>query len=434
MSLYSIIQERINEYIKLKAEKGDYISLNLSNLQIETIPKLPNYIRRINLSNNNITKIENLSESLEDLNLDNNDITKIENLPESLVYLYLNDNNITKIENLPESLMDLHLDNNKITKIENLLKNLNSVHMNLRLCLDNNKIRSIDYIPDNINLNIEIHLKENPLEYINMENLKKSKSNIYLLVENTLYAKMNLKPLYFKTFEFKGKQYRYHTISKGTLLFRRTSSVKKIKESFVGFKHGKNYVYPPTHSVFFSMYSEMGDFSDRPTYGNINTLYTLKEDINLLVQSINSINYNSYSDELIVDCDTLVKQSRCINKSIQKLYKIRGVYTDFYDPYIISSAYDDPNRAYTSQIINFYPFKKLQNKDIVVPVKDYNLKWLARHIKDYVMEPELILSESWETNDVIIKKMQTDKGYKHTDGITYRILEQKDGSLRLEKS
>ena len=409
----------LDDLIKDLASKGIYVNresmaygytLDLNNLGLKKIPKLPPHIMSIDLSDNPISKIENLSPGVNMLRLNGTKISKIENLPPNLTDLDLSDNPISKIENLPINLKMLYLNSTNISKIENLPINLTY------LDLSYTNISKIENLPPTLE---KLYLNSTNISKIG--NLPPKLKELYL--SNTPYYKsLAFSKPEFKTFIFNNKEYKYHTIKKGTLLFRRTHTVKKINESLVGFRNGDNYLYPPNHRIYCTMKPTYDNNQYAYIYGNIQTIWELKEDINLLINQYN------YPEEIQTTCNTIDvrDEGNCISSYLQEKYKIRGVFADKNDDKnIIDILKGEHQHPYISQNISFYPFKKLENKDILTPVSKYDLNWLVKHLDDYVAEPIIIMTDSAS----VLKSLYSSKGYKHIDGITYKIDERKDGSL-----
>ncbi len=151
--------------------------LDLSNLDLITLPVIPEGIERLYCSYNNLSSLsDNLPSSLTYLSCYYNKLQSLpENLPSSLTYLYCMNNELitipetlpsslywldckdNKIKNLPKKFPDsiniLDLRNNEITSLpETLPKNLYSFYCS------NNKIR---YLPQNIPISLEILFCEN---------------------------------------------------------------------------------------------------------------------------------------------------------------------------------------------------------------------------------------------------------------------------------
>ena len=444
------MEERIREYLETITaypDLVDWISLDLSELNLTEIPELPSIITAINISYNNLQSLPEIPKHIVrvnasnnnirhpvipnhivNINLSNNNISEDFLIPDSLLAIYINNNNLKKVPALHNKFLAISVDNNELTEFPELpesiqqcsFKNnkINSVKISNRfydiINLANNNIEVINIEDSTIG---EINLDNNPLQKVISKN-----STVRLSAKNTPYFNKEVKDdtINFKTFTHNSIEYKYYTIPKGTLLFRRTRNPQKISESLVGFKKNNNYLYPPNHRVYFSMYPV---YTNVAGYGNIQTVWELKDDINLVVSD--NPNYTSgimnscNTEDTYEDADYRV----CIEEDIFLKYKIRGVFIhsgknslvsilpngkQFFIPSIIS-----PN-------ISFYSRKIYKNKDIITPVKDYNLKWLVNHLNEFVVEPMIIM----DTNETL-DKLFSKNGYKHIDGITYKIV-QKD--------
>ncbi len=75
------------------------MELDLSNLKLKSLPKIPEGITVLKCNNNKLTKIGG------------------DDLPESLLELYCSDNKLTILKNLPKNLVKLECKNNYISNI-----------------------------------------------------------------------------------------------------------------------------------------------------------------------------------------------------------------------------------------------------------------------------------------------------------------------------
>ena len=98
--------------------------LNVSNLDILSIPPIPKDVKEFDCSNTSISKLPELPQSLEYLNCSNTKITKLPNLPNCIEYLECSNTKIRKMQNLPKSLKNLSCENTEITKFPRLGENL----------------------------------------------------------------------------------------------------------------------------------------------------------------------------------------------------------------------------------------------------------------------------------------------------------------------
>src|SRR5437868_4015180 len=111
-----------------ECEKNKSYDLSLSNLGLEILPDLQNFVRILSCSQNKITKLP-------------------EKLPNSLQILYCPRNQLTKLpEKLPNSLQVIECYDNKITKL--LLNDSNQVLKSLKMLdfVENKKLDDISLI------------------------------------------------------------------------------------------------------------------------------------------------------------------------------------------------------------------------------------------------------------------------------------------------
>lgn len=90
-------------------------ALDLSHLNLDELPKIPDYVTRLDCSFNNLITIKHLPKYLEYLNCSNNNLEHIAKLPSSLKYLNISGNpklsvvnkDITIIQDVPPSVEDM---------------------------------------------------------------------------------------------------------------------------------------------------------------------------------------------------------------------------------------------------------------------------------------------------------------------------------------
>ncbi len=78
--------------------------IEISNLNITSIPPIPINVISLNCSNTEITKLPNLPKYLEYLDCSNTKISKMQNLPKTLQYLNCSNTEIKKFPRLGENL------------------------------------------------------------------------------------------------------------------------------------------------------------------------------------------------------------------------------------------------------------------------------------------------------------------------------------------
>ena len=122
----------IKEWKKDTPEK----SLNLSELNLQYCPPIPENCKKLNLNNNNLKLLPNLPHSLENLYIANNKIKDINSneLPKNLKTLNLNNNNLTNLDisnlNFLKTL-DCYKNNLNSLKLNENLNYLDCAHNNL---------------------------------------------------------------------------------------------------------------------------------------------------------------------------------------------------------------------------------------------------------------------------------------------------------------
>jgi Leucine-rich repeat (LRR) protein len=118
--------------------------LNLSGLELEVLPELPNGLKILNCSNNNLKSLPNLPDSLTGLYCSNNKIQSLPDLPGSLTKLDCSNNYLKSLPNLPDSLTALYCNNNQLQSLPNLPDSLTNLDCN------NNKIQSLPDLPGSL--------------------------------------------------------------------------------------------------------------------------------------------------------------------------------------------------------------------------------------------------------------------------------------------
>jgi hypothetical protein len=85
--------------------------LNVSNLDIFSIPPIPKHVTEFDCSNTSIRKLPNLPNCIEYLNCSNTKISKMQNIPKSLKKLNCSNTKIIKLPHLGENLEWLNCEN-----------------------------------------------------------------------------------------------------------------------------------------------------------------------------------------------------------------------------------------------------------------------------------------------------------------------------------
>ncbi|EJK0342883.1 T3SS effector E3 ubiquitin-protein ligase IpaH7.8, partial [Shigella sonnei] len=81
--------------------------LNLSDLNLTSLPELPKHISALIVENNKLTSLPKLPAFLKELNADNNRLSVIPELPESLTTLSVRSNQLENLPVLPNHLTSL---------------------------------------------------------------------------------------------------------------------------------------------------------------------------------------------------------------------------------------------------------------------------------------------------------------------------------------
>jgi hypothetical protein len=148
-----LLQERIYEVYNTNKR-----TLDISNLGLEALPKLPNNLKRLNCNNNPIKLLNNLPNSLKKLKCEGTLIKNFINMPSCLFNLNCSRTSINSIDNLPDKLKILIADNCDNLEIINFLPSGLEF-----LSLECSPIKSIKYFPVNL---ITVDLTETNIEYV----------------------------------------------------------------------------------------------------------------------------------------------------------------------------------------------------------------------------------------------------------------------------
>lgn len=122
--------------IKKSIEDKTY-SVDLSYLNLHSLPPMPPEIKHINFSSNNITKINNLPDDLESLSSSSTQLNTIKSFPKNLKSLRIYNSNLCFLPTLPDSLekISIYNDENDVNnlnlKIPNVPKSLKTFYSNI---------------------------------------------------------------------------------------------------------------------------------------------------------------------------------------------------------------------------------------------------------------------------------------------------------------
>ena len=160
------VQRRIDKWVA----DGDVDKfLDLSNLNLTSLPTLPDNLKKLNCTKNNLTTLPKLPITLTSLFCFSNELTILPSLPNGLLILFCTHNKLTRLPSLPNGLGILYCSNNELTRLPKLPDSLEDL-----LC-ENNNLPSIFYMIEGEE-EVEIGVRRN---YINrIRKLQKSKKNI----------------------------------------------------------------------------------------------------------------------------------------------------------------------------------------------------------------------------------------------------------------
>lgn len=406
--------------------------LNFSEMNLEEIPIFDYKILNINsininLSNNSIKSLKNLNKLCQNfeyvwLNLSYNLVKSLNGMKDlnekCHIYLNLSHNHIKDLKYMPnevKKIKELNLSYNRIKELKYIPERFDE---DFDLNLSYNSIQRIEDLPQFFKSSciLNINLEGNPLKFIT----KDINSDICLNIQNTPLH--NPKDLYknveYKNIVFENVEYKVITLKKGTLLFRNTSNVEKIKESFVGFGNGDNYVYPPQHKMFATMNPVLYPYDG---YGDYLTFWVLTQNVNLLVKHFD------VSSSLFVECNSNDKrdEGKCFNSILSNEYKIRGFLIPQETGIINLNKF--MQKTSISSNVSFYTRKNIHNEDYITPKKDYDLNplsWFEKHLNEFVMKPLFIINLKElginKVND-IYEQLLSKEGYKDENGQIYHM-------------
>jgi len=109
-----------------KKAKNPQKWLNLSYLNLETLPPLPSNLRRLKCYRNSLTSLEGLPKGLKQIWCNSNTLETLKGLPDGLLFISCADNeNLNSIEDIPDSVRTIRLgDCSEVTTIQSLPSNL----------------------------------------------------------------------------------------------------------------------------------------------------------------------------------------------------------------------------------------------------------------------------------------------------------------------
>ena len=234
-------KERIEKWIRMANKRK---LLDLSDLQLDELPKLPEDLQSLDCAKNNLTRIHNLPSGLIQLFCDNNDINELPSrLPNDLDILTCSNNNLTDLPDLPKRLSHLECNHNHLTSlsmIPDTLIELECAHNDLPESYKKHKGEIMkDYIArirefvktrnNSINFSNPLNVNENSQNYVTFDKIENGDELVDLpriVEENELKFNSHKKQyLKYNTYlqihdrlknphtnlSFKKKKIRFHT-------------------------------------------------------------------------------------------------------------------------------------------------------------------------------------------------------------------------------
>jgi Leucine-rich repeat (LRR) protein len=376
--------------------------------KIKEIPDLPENLESFNFINNELISLPSLPKNLQDFNCSYNQIRELPEIPESVVSIKCISNQLTFLPELPKKLQELYCANNELTSLPKLPSTLEF------LSIANNKLTKIP----SLSKEISVDLCGNDIpDACNVATV--DSSNI-------------------STEEYNGKEVKFITLRKGTIMFQSMRKLDSITLNFVGLvKNDKgtdgSYVINPEHRTYFFLHPF------NTGYGGITVIYVLQQDIKLILgikpskikgeqdiyrnygqlcdkkeykSLIESSNYKAYclSDDFLQKFPDVYgwfslgmndRKKHYENSNIVKY----GKYVSFYENDI--GVIDRPEVA-------MYPFKERSLADVITPVSKVNYDFIVDNIDKYNYEPIIVLEEnkSLYSYKRIIDRLLSDKGYE----------------------
>jgi Leucine-rich repeat (LRR) protein len=160
-----------NELTSLPTLPDGLKYLNCEYNKLTTVPKLPNSLKEL-YCNDSLVRLPKLPDTLERLTCSSNELTTLPKLPDSLEYLNCQNNKLTTLPTLPDSLKELHCDQNKLIRLPTLPDNLYNLS-----CEDNN-LQSMFYMTEEDYMTGEEEV-DDTRDYINrIRKLQKSRKNV----------------------------------------------------------------------------------------------------------------------------------------------------------------------------------------------------------------------------------------------------------------
>jgi len=238
------LNHRINKWIK---DNKPYNILDLSLLNLQNIPKLPDNVEWLKIGGNPIRELNNLPPNLKRLECQGTRIRDLNNLPKSIEYINCSYSiYLDSIDNLPNNVKKLYATRINIKKINVLPSNLKELYItrcedleeicklpdNLRvLCIISTGLKVLPKLPETLkkliileNNNTAIGNLPSNLRYLHIEDTAISEETskyidniietlIYLNIDSGLYKKYNME------LDPTGYETEFNTIDENKILY-----------------------------------------------------------------------------------------------------------------------------------------------------------------------------------------------------------------------
>lgn len=375
--------------------------------KLKEIPDLPENLESFNFSNNELISLPSLPKTLQDFTCSNNQIRELPEIPESVVSIKCISNQLKSLPELPKKLEVLYCANNQLTSLPGLPSSL------VLLSTANNKLTKIP----SLSKEIYVDLCGNDIpDACNIDTLDSSNISIA---------------------DYNGKEVKFITLRKGTIMFQSMRKLDSITLNFVGLKTAsgpeESYVINPEHRTYFFLHPF------NTGYGGITVIYVLQQDIKFILgikpskikgeQDIYR-NYGQLCDKK--EYKSLIKSSNykayCLSDDF--LQKFPDVYGWFslgmndrkkhyessnvvkYGKYV--SFYENDIGVIDRPEVAMYPFKERNLVDVITPVSKVDYDFIVDNIDKYNYEPIIVLEEnkSFSSYKRIIDRLLSDKGYE----------------------
>ncbi|WP_407907022.1 DUF5503 domain-containing protein [Escherichia coli] len=131
-------------------------SLDLSGLQLSSLPPLPEWIEKLSVSHNQLSTIQ-VPELCKDLDASFNNLTEFPKMPDDTTRININNNMISRIDSFPSKAEEIYISCNNLSEISELPVGTKVFDCSF------NQITKIQYFPDNLE---EAHIQNNNIQVL----------------------------------------------------------------------------------------------------------------------------------------------------------------------------------------------------------------------------------------------------------------------------